>query len=934
MFTGRAIPQWLLNNPHTQSWLRRSYKNSDGGALPSTATNKVLWLSGPTGSARSDLLASFRHHIQTRWGPETHSSLLINIKTGQDQSPLESVLNGDHGQSQNDAGDGVQEIKRHTTVAGDRAANVDNASSTNTAATGSARAASADETSGQSTPATATATGITAPPRALRSTATTAPVRALRSLLSQLYVHDARLRNLVRKHSNSAQTATATAGSLHYGEVFETPPYQPRGHDHKLHATAARNNLSSSTANSATQDEANLSLHSTTDTPGAITTSSRRWSDPVGQAGGSSLSDVQARDWRLVEQEAKAGRTQIGRQVRLDDAEIVSLFLDEYLGIDSTAERQSNEASVSTGPASSQRRNRIDVKKHEDHKTIRIPGYRRIFILVDAAEICGQDCVRELLWYLGLLAGKSDFSICVATMELDIIDWAELNGDKWQRPMSDTLLPVVIPDNNSDEIRQYVVEHLVSDMDERDAIAEKMVDRAGGLSIWAELVVGVVNDASEDGVSGEVILGMLDDITSPRLSTRQSKLNALYSWKLGRMNRTEMAQALVLMQWVMLSPEPLRLNELLVAMRLTMLTWPRAGLAGWDMKKTLDVEPAMSLKDLRKSTSGERGITMDSPLLFWRWIHRMSQGLLRLESAGSGDKISSEPLALQRVLPTDDSVQMFFLQGQGFQCLLPLPENPQDNPPSTESFVDGSYCNMLHACLLYLNMSDLESLGRGAKPLRPMPDDLPLQEKTKWRKNAEDQRRMVMSSYPFLRYVVDNLIFHLLCPRAYRYFLPQKELLHLFTANRCRIWRRWTNLLGFSIADAEPRAILKRASQGAAKTVLDPVYGANYRLERVLRKVWKTALDQQLIGLSGSGGSSPRMHLRSRSEVSESSMVFTLVGSDDPEKAQWLVPTSPRSRSASSPAAPSPRSPKSPRGPPVMAAPLSPRFLAGIQEMI
>lgn len=842
------IPHWLLNNPHTQSWLRRG-KNGDDAS--SASINKVLWLSGPTtASARSDLLASLRHHVQTRWAPETHSSLILSVKTSRGQSSLESVLfTSDCGRQSHAAARGP--ATTHNTIV---------------------RAASADETKPQSP----------ALPRAIiRSSPGTA--RVLRSLLSQLYVYDARLRNLVQRQS----AQTTTAGPLHHGEGFETPPCQSRDLDRKLNA-AAKNNLSSLTADSrrASQDEAKLSLHSTTaDRPGPPITTSRRWSDPIGSNRGS-LPDVQARDWRLAEQEASAGRF-IGRQAKLDDPELVHLFLD-YLGINSTASPTSHHSR--TGGT-------------DKHKTIRLPEFRRVFIVTDAADVSDQESVRELLWYLGLLAARSDFSICVATMDLDVIDWSELNGDKWQRPLSDTLLPVVIPDNSKQEIRQYILDRLVPDLEERDAIATKMAERAAGVDTWADMVVGIVNDASEEGVSGEVIVSMLDDITPPRLSTRQSKFNALYSWKLRRLNRTEMSQALMLMQWVMLAPEALRLNELLVAMRLTMLTWPQAGLGAWDMDKTLNVGPAMSLKDIRKATSGEKGINMDSPVVFWRWVYRISQGLLRLESAGTGDQISSEPLALQRVLPADESVRSYFLQGPGFQSLLPLPENPRDSMPSTESFVDGSYCNMLHACLLYLNMSDLESLGRGAKGPRPMADDLPVQEKTQWRKNTEDQRRMVMSSYPFLGYVVDNLVFHLLCPRAYRYFLPQQEVLRLLTANGCRIWRRWTHLAGFSIADAEPSAVLGRASQGAAKTVLDPVYGANYRLERVLRKVWKTALDQQLAGMPGRR----RGHLRSSSGVSEGSVVFTLVGSRDPEKAPgWLVPTNKttasRARSASSPA--------------------------------
>lgn len=895
--TDRTAPQWLLSHAHTQSWLRRSNSSDSGGA------SRTLWISGSTGSARSDLLASLRRHLQTCWAPETHSSIIISIKAGQDQSPLESVLIG-----ASNAGSEIEDankVSKNTcsaTSTGDRM----------TEATGRAsrasRAASADET-----PAPAQQ-----PQRAISSAT---PARALRSLLSQLCAHDARLRNLVRKYSAQA----ASTDSLQK-ETLETPPYQSKHHGHKLNAAAI--NLPSSTANTLTQDKADLSLPLVTAVPEPVT-ATRRWSDPIGQTA-SSLSEAHVCDWQLLEQnETKAGRTIKPQQVRLEDADVISLYLDDYLGTDSTVARRSDGVSADSDQGS---QNHINAKGN--HKTIRIPGIRRVFILVDTADICGKESLQELLWYLGLLAERSDFSICVATMELDIIDWAELNGDKWQRPLSDTLLPVVIPENNNAEgILQYVTEYLVPDLEERDAITAKIVDRAGGLQVWAEMAVPIVNDASEEGVSGEVILSMLDDITPPRHSTRQGKLNALYSWKLGRMNPTELSQALVLMQWVMLSPEPLRLNELLVAMRLTMLTWPKEGLPGWDMKKTLDVEPAMSLRDLRKLTSGEKGITMDSPLLFWRWIQKISQGLLRLESTGSDDKVSSEPLALQRVLPADESVQLYFLQGRGFQSLLSQSEGSPQKLPSTEEFIDGSYCNMLHACLLYLNMTDLESLGRGLKPLKPMADDIPLQEKTQWRRNAEDQRRMVLSSYPFLRYVVDNLVFHLLCPRAFRYFLPQKELLHLFTANQCRIWRRWTNLLGFSIADADPSAILSTASQGAAKSVLDPVYGAKYRLERVLRKAWKTALDQQLNSMPGSARIPPRMHLRSRSEVSEKSMVFTLVGSDDPEKAQWLVPTRPRSKSASSSSsvAPSPRSPKSSR---TRALALSPRFLAGIRELL
>lgn len=509
------------------------------------------------------------------------------------------------------------------------------------------------------------------------------------------------------------------------------------------------------------------------------------------------------------------------------------------------------------------------------------------------------------------------------------MDHAEVNGDYGQRLESDAILSAMRAQKalEMEQVRQYIGQHLKTDVEERAATSAKIIDKASGILIWAEMVVSIVNEANEDGVSGEVVLSMLDNISPSRQDSRQGKLDDLYTWKLSRMSSREMSQVLVLMQWVMLSPEPLTLNELLVAMRLTMLTWPKAGMGKWDAEKTLDVEPAMSMKDLRNLTSDERGIPMDSPTLFWRWINRISQGLLRLHSTASADEVSSEPLALQRVQPADESVRVFFLSGKGFQSLLPQPEDPRARYRSMEQFIDDTYCSHLHACLRYLNMTDLESLGRGTKALYPATNDVPLQEKAKWRKYAEDQRRMVMSSYPFLRYAVENLVYYLLCPRMFRYFLPQKEFLDLFTANSCRIWRRWTHLLGFSISDADPATILNRASQGTAKQFLDPVYGAKYRLERVLRTAWKTVKDQQRVSTPGSAMVSSRVHLRSRSDVSEHSVVFRVVGKND---ARWLVPKHSRSKSASPTVLPSVGSPKRP----AMYVPHSIRALAGIQEVV
>ncbi|CAN8105494.1 unnamed protein product [Discula destructiva] len=576
-----------------------------------------------------------------------------------------------------------------------------------------------------------------------------------------------------------------------------------------------------------------------------------------------------------------------------------------------------------------------------------------MFILVDAAQASDDwQFLGELLWCLAQLASRSDFSVCVATPDVAAAAAAatvatmsrrESNGTRRsgsrrarvKSPGAESaILLIQIPEENLAEVQEHIDQHLSADIEaqERAAVAAKIVDKAGGVRLWAEMATAIVNDASSEGVSAEIIISMLDDIAP----LRRGSLDDLYAWKLTRSTAAEQRLVLVVMQWVMLAPEPLRLNELLVALRLTLLTCRGEQDGGlWDTSKTLDIEPAMSLKDLRKSDLDDQGIgtAMDSPSMFWKWLQQISQGLLKLESGGGGvmadSRLSSEPLGLQRVQPSHESVKDFFLKGRGFQTLLPPPVKPKARHPSTERFIDTSYYALLHVCLVYLNVAELDSLGRERKPVSAAPgEDLPPEETSKWRQHTEDQRKMIMASYPLLRYIVDNLIFHLLCPRDFRYFLPQRALLQLLSANRCRIWRRWTHLLGFGIADAEPAALLARAGP-AAQRLLDPVYGARFRLERVLRKVWKTAVAQQRDGSGHSrsaNGTPRRAHFRSRSDVSDRSMVFMLMGGDDPLKAQWMMPTNTVAAEGGGRA----RAGSSPPG----SSPLSPRTLAGIQEVV
>lgn len=513
-----------------------------------------------------------------------------------------------------------------------------------------------------------------------------------------------------------------------------------------------------------------------------------------------------------------------------------------------------------------------------------------------------------------------------------------------------TTLPIMVPDYSTDDIRDYLTTHLTADLSQhRPAIAAKMLAQAPN-DAWARLAVAIVNHACADGVSGEVILSMLDDIGPSRPST----LDELYAWKLRKLNKDEQGQAVLVMLWVLLAPEPLLLNELLVALRLSLVVRRRQpvqkkengqgssgsvvaleALGKWDAARALDVDPPVSLRDLRKSVEDDESMraAMDSPSRFWAWVQHISQGLLKLEPSsepGEGG-VSSQPLGLQKVRPVDKTVLGFFLKGRGLQSLLLASHtgSSKRKVPPTDRLVDNSYYALLHACLTYLNITELDSLGRERVPVNPTPgENLPAEELSKWKKHSEDQRKMILSAYPLLRYVVENLVFHLLCPRKFRYFFPQTELLRLLSANRCRIWRRWTHLLGFGIHDATPEAILNKAEQGLAKKLLDPVYGARYRVERVLRKVWKIAMEQQQSGCSANTPASPSVATSPRKahfrNVSERSVVFSLVG-EGPDAAPWLVPGK-RTGNAS------PASPATPATPMSPVFPHSPTRLQGIKE--
>lgn len=1023
----RKAPPWLLKHPAFGSWYHRKNPKDRHG---------ILWLRGPAACGKSELLTSLISHIATEWSPSTHSSAIITAIV-EGEPLLESIISkSDNAQNQNPSNRNTEKEQQHTIV--------------------STPSDHISTKSSGSTPTTSGPTHETASP--------------LRTILQQLWAHDPRLRNLVgglaKASSLRARRPDSCGGPPGRTQSDAAQPQTPKVYSRRPNSGPGGGD-------------------------GGINNDSAQGKKPRHDAGGKKVGSSRlVREGRKNNIDDDAGvaagedhrlPSGLNEEYHLDDARIVSFFLEDYLRLKlpQTRAQASDEESRAAGVVKPKAEEEGDKgKRHNTDPVVVVetPGTRRIFIFVDIAPTTAPSTARDLIWCLDQLARRSKLSICVASRELydDVfvpgmaIKHADSFADELRGPRvaaaaameemendiegtededSSTMLTVDVPTSNAEDVADYIEATLLPDIEDRDKLAAKLARRSRGVMFWLEHAVAIVNDASEDGVSGEIVCSMLDDI-APEVSPApavavgasstvtasrsrsgssssmmmaagprsqdpgQARLDDLYAWKLRRLSVGEARAALVLMQWVMLAPEALRLNELLVAIRLTMLVWPQQNGGGGDalekgstlMARALDIEPPMSLRDLRRRPAGgAEYVPADNPSQFWRWARRISQGLVKLEGESrtttnsSNSKVSSEPLGLQRVVPAHESVRRFFLEGRGFHILTPSSPSPplpssskttkqQEQsqqqqppaPPTTEQLIDTSYYALLHTCLVYLNMTDFDSLSRTSTTSRTAsqthirtPSEPPSEaeeESTRLhRSNAEAQRALVTSSYPLLRYTVDNLIFHLLRPRALRYFPPQAALLRLLTADGCRIWRRWTRLLGIpdtsggsgggntSSTTDVPTAVLEKArARPSAAVLLKPVYGASFRLERVLRRACKTAREQALIaarararsrlrsqrsarsmksaggGRAGEAPPTPRTPTRPAMvrSASESSVVFALMGGgDDDPKAQWLVPKSPRSPSrmrsdslgsiGSSP----------------MSNPASPGVLLGIQEV-
>lgn len=467
------------------------------------------------------------------------------------------------------------------------------------------------------------------------------------------------------------------------------------------------------------------------------------------------------------------------------------------------------------------------VEDYIQHQVEVLP--KRTFIFVDTADSCKSEYLQELLIYLAQLAKNSDLSIAVASVEQADVVLPNSSGIKIQTPSY-----------NNNEILRFLSLKLEYKWEESNKTVQRVVEKSRGIFLWAELVINIINTAIKEGAKPKLIDHTVELIPDT--------LDGLYEWLLLTLVAEEKAEALMLFQWVLLASEPLRLNDLRFAMQVSK-SWPHFSLMP---ELALRVGNLHSIYEMRRLQESQ----FDSPHRFYRWVRQRSLGLLELRpgpNAGNS-RVEFESIGGQRVQTIHDSVHSFFLYGRGYAILAEI-----GTEISIPFFRDISHYSLLNACLTYLSMGDFEPLSyvfhfhgnsstssdsqkkrhepRSTK-LLIQPKPLSYEESEYWRRVVSNQRKLFMSSYPFLQYSTYNILYHFLSPRKSRYFPPLADLLNMFSKDKCRLWKVWTSLLGTT----DPSQILllsKSASHLSTKTS-----GASFRLEKVFRRLNRLVHDE------------------------------------------------------------------------------------------
>ncbi|KAJ1329006.1 ankyrin repeat domain-containing protein 50 [Microdochium nivale] len=173
------------------------------------------------------------------------------------------------------------------------------------------------------------------------------------------------------------------------------------------------------------------------------------------------------------------------------------------------------------------------------------PRSRPFLLLVDALDECDESQARDMVEFLE--------SLSVCAFQVGVPLHICLSSRHYPSIRIDKVIEVVVEtsQDHTVDIAKYISDKLRT---RNDMIESKIIERADGIFLWVVIVVAMLNKADDEG-RVEVVQKTLDEVPNDLDKVFASILK----------NASNAGETLLILQWVLLSTQPLELSELFAA---------------------------------------------------------------------------------------------------------------------------------------------------------------------------------------------------------------------------------------------------------------------------------------------------------------------------------------------------------------------------------
>lgn len=334
------------------------------------------------------------------------------------------------------------------------------------------------------------------------------------------------------------------------------------------------------------------------------------------------------------------------------------------------------------------------------------------FIFIDALHECDE--AREVMTFfeslrISTLQKNIPVKICYSSRHYPPIetgDYAELQIDV----------------HNNDDIENYIELKLKPLLNRRyiDKLKARIIEKAQGVFLWVVLVVSKIVKANDHGESMERMQAMVEDVPD--------KLESLYRDTLNSVSKTDPAETLLILQWIICATRPITLLELRYALEFQKCRYKSQA----EMEDSFSfIESDLQMDLLHRVRTG--GLTDTST--YWPIQTEYARQIFDTNSQTT-------------VHLVHDSVRSFLLQHGGFQLL---------QSGTADDILRQGHKKLAETCINYLDTSELRYVAESY----PEADTLGL---TK----SVELFQQLCRQHPFLIYSLHSVFEHIKAAEPYQ----------------------------------------------------------------------------------------------------------------------------------------------------------------------